>query len=114
MHDAGAVVALQAAKVLGAAMSNEGVGQRVIHMARTRVADKPLLLGKDDQVVILVADVERNVGIGRERGVRRSRVRVLDRSADTVAKQHLLRLGGRRRLVDGDLASLHELGTGGA
>ena len=64
VHNARPVFALKASQVRVAAMCDKGIGQRVIHMAGAGMAHKSRLLRENHEVLILKADVQRNVGIG--------------------------------------------------
>ena len=60
-------------------------------MPRARVAHEALLLGNDEQVVVLEAHVERDVGVGGKKPARIGRG-IFDLGLDAIAEQHLLGL----------------------
>ena len=112
MHDAGAILALQLAQMGVAAMGDKRIGEGIIDMAGARVAYEADLLGEHDEVVVLEADIERDVVVGREQASRLGDVG--QHSLDAIAKQDLLALGCGERGVNGDGALLDELGACGA
>ena len=93
------------------AVGNEGVGECVVDVPGTGVAHEARLLGEHDEVLVLVADVEVDVGVGGKPTLGDKRLGLLDGGAHAVSHQHLLALGGGGRLVDGDEPRLHELGA---
>ena len=112
VHDSGALLPLKHAEVSVAAVRDERVGERVVHVAGARVTDKARLLGEDDQMVILKSDVERDVGVGCERAAHG--LRLVHERADAVPQQDLLGLAGGGGLVDGHRPVLHEACAGRA
>ena len=110
VHDAGAILALDHAKVLDPAMVDKCVGQGAILMPVGWVAHQAALLGQHKEMVVLITDVERN-------GLRRDRPRLahlgkLDGDAVTLANDLLL--GQARLAVDGNGAGLDQLRAGRA
>ena len=69
MHDAGPVLTLHLGKIADSAMSDERVHERVTVMPACGMTDEAGLLGKHDEVLVLVADVERYVIGSFETGV---------------------------------------------
>ncbi len=65
------------------------------------MAHKASLLGKHDEMLVLVADVEVDVGVGSKPALGDKRAGILNGGAHAVSQQHLLALGGGGRLVDG-------------
>ena len=60
MYDARAILALNGAEMVEAAVVRQGVCQRAILMAMRRMAHEPALLGQHEQVIVLVANIEWN------------------------------------------------------
>ncbi len=110
MYDAGAILALDRAKVLDPAMVDKCVGQGAVLLSLSGVTHQATLLGQHKEMVVLIADVERN-------GLRHDRPRLahlgkLDGEAVTLAYDLLL--GQTCLTVDGNGAGLDQLRTGRA
>ena len=63
MHDAGAVLTLHGAQMVDTAVIDQGIRERTALMTMRRMAHQAALLGKHDEVIVLVADIEGN-GLG--------------------------------------------------
>ena len=99
MHDARAVLALQHAQMIHATMGHQRIRQGIVGMAGAGMADETRLLGDDQQVVVLKAHIELDVGIGQEHT--RMRVRLGKRHLNAIAHQHALGLACGLGGVDG-------------
>ena len=72
MHDARAIVfALHVAQVVGPAMMHKSVHQRAVGVVDGRMAHQPRLFRDDQQIVVFVAHVKRNVLRAHRAGRRR-------------------------------------------
>ncbi len=114
MHDAGALLPLQHPQVVVAAVGHKRIGEGVVDMARARVAHEARLLRQDDEVVVLKAYIEVNVGVRGKQAARLAGLLFLDLGDHAVAEQDFLGLRGRRARVDEHGARLNELGAGRA
>ena len=111
MDDTGAIGALHGAQVLGAAMPQQGVGKRAINVALRGMAYQTALLGKDDEVVVLIADIEGNL-LGLQDNGRVDML--LDLGSHIVVGMQGALLGSLNLVVDAYEAFLDSLGRGAA
>ena len=111
VHDARAVLALHLGQVTGAAVGHQGVCQGVVPVAARGVAHQAGLLGEHDDVLVFIADVERDVVGGNDGGRLAAARGHLD--GDLVALEHQALLGGGGA-VDQDAAGLDEAHGGAA
>ena len=111
MDDTGAIGALHGAQVLGAAMPQQGVGKRVVNVTLRGMAHQTALLGKDDEVFVLIADIEGNLLGLQDNG----RVDMfLDLGGHIVVGMQGALLGSLNLVVDAYEAFLDGLGRGAA
>ncbi len=61
MHDARPVLALHLSEIADTTMGDKGIYQRIAMMPLGRMAHEPRLLGKHDEMLVLVANVQRDV-----------------------------------------------------
>ena len=110
MHDAGAVLALHGAQMVDTAVIDQGVGKRAALMSMGRMAHQATLLGEHDEIVVLIANVERD-GLGDHVG---GIVRLGQVDRNTVAGTHGVLFRQAGLAVDGDGAALNQMRTGRA
>ena len=67
MHDAGAVLTLHGTKMIDTAVVDQGVRKRAALVAVGGMAHQPALLGEHNEIVVLIANVERD-GLGNHIG----------------------------------------------
>ena len=109
MHDPQPVVLpLHVAEVGCAAMKDQSVHQRAVAMVDRRVAHQTSLFGKDNQILVLVADVQ----VDRLSGNARRRI-VRDLVDDRIACADTMLLAGRST-VDKDQPLFSGAGSSGA
>lgn len=84
MHDTGAVLALHGAQMVDTAVIDQGIRERTALMAMRRMAHQAALLGEHNEIVILIANVERD-GLGNHIG---GIVRLGQVDRNTVAGSH--------------------------
>ena len=83
MHDAGSVLALHGTKMIDAAVVDQGVRKGAALVTMGGMAHETALFGEYDEVVVLVANIERD-GLGNHIG-RIVRLGQVDRDAVTGA-----------------------------
>ena len=110
MHDAGTVLALHGAQVVDTAVIDQGIGKRAALMAMGRMAHQATLLGEHDEIVVLIANVER-YGLGNHVGGI-VRLRQIDRNA--IAGTHGVLFGQAGLAIDGNGAALDQMRAGRA
>ena len=94
-----------------AAVGHQRVGEGVVPVAARGVAHQAGLLGEHDDVLVLIADVERDVVGGHDGGGLAAAGGHLDAQLVSLEHQALL---GRGRPVDQDAAALDEAHGGAA
>ena len=110
MHDTGAVLALYGAQMVDTAVIDQGVGKRAALMAMGRMTHQATLLGEHDEIVVLIANVERN-RLGDHVG-RIVRLGQIDRNAVAGTHGVLFRQAGLA--IDSNGTALDQMRTGRA
>ena len=90
-------------------MCDKGIGQRVIHMAGAGMAHKARLLRKDHEVLVLKADIQRDVWVGRKDA--RGRFLLGERHLEAISQAETLALGRDGRGVKRHAPLLDETRT---
>ena len=67
MHDTGAVLALHGAQMVDTAVIDQGIRERTALMTMRRMAHQTALLGEHNEIIVLIANVERD-GLGNHIG----------------------------------------------
>lgn len=110
MHDTGAVLTLHGAQMVDAAVIDQRIRERTALMTMRRMAHQAALLGEHDEVVVLVADIERD-GLGNHVG-RVVRLGQVDRNA--VAGSHGILFGQAGLAIDTYGPALNQMRAGRA
>ena len=84
MHDTGAILALHGTQMVDTAMIDQGIRERAALMTMRRMAHQATLLGEHNEIVVLIANVERD-GLGNHIG---GIVRLGQIDRNTVAGSH--------------------------
>ena len=84
MHDAGAVLALHGTQMVDTTVIDQGIRERTALMTMCRMAHQAALLGEHNEIVVLIANVERD-GLGNHIG---GIVRLGQIDRNTIAGTH--------------------------
>lgn len=110
MHDAGAVLALHGAQMVDTAVIDQGIRERTALMTMRRMAHQAALLGEHNEIIVLIANVERD-GLGNHIG---GIVRLGQIDRNTIAGSHGVLFGQAGLAVDGNGTALDQMRTGRA
>ena len=110
MHDAGAVLTLHGTKMIDTAVVDQGVRKGAALVAMGGMAHQPALLGEHNEIVVLIANVERD-GLGNHIG---GIVRLGQVDRDAIAGAYGVLFRETSLTVDGNGASLDQMRAGRA
>ena len=102
MHNTGAVLALHGTQMVDTAMIDQGVGKRAALVTMGRMAHQATLLGEHDEIVILIANVERD-SLGNHIG---GIVRLGQIDRNTIAGTHSVLFRQAGLAIDGNGTAL--------
>ena len=108
MHDAGSVLTLHGAQMVDTAVIDQGIRERTALMTMRRMAHQAALLGEHNEIIVLIANVERD-GLGNHIG---GIVRLGQIDRNTVAGSHGVLFGQAGLAIDSDGAALDQMRTG--
>ncbi len=108
MHDAGAVLTLHGTKMIDTAVVDQGVRKRAALVAVGGMAHQPALLGEHNEIVVLIANVERD-GLGNHIG---GIVRLGQIDRNTVAGSHGVLFRQAGLAIDTNGTALNQMRAG--
>jgi len=110
MYDTGAVLALHGAQMVDTAVIDQRIRERTALMTMRRMAHQAALLGEHDEVVVLIANVERD-GLGNHVG---GIVRFGQINRNTVTGSHGVLFGQAGLAIDHYDPTLNQMCAGRA
>ena len=110
MHDAGSVLTLHGAQMVDTAVIDQGIRERTALMTMRRMAHQAALLGEHNEIIVLIANVERDALGNHIGGI----VRLGQIDRNTVAGSHGVLFGQAGLAIDSDGAALDQMRAGRA